>query len=278
MKTNVFEQIDDTHLTLTDWNRLIKGLTVGFSTKSGGVSTGEFTSLNLGLHVQDQPEDVSENREVLAKSLSFPISRWVFAEQVHSNRIVKVNKSSCGKGRLSYEDGLAACDGVYTTEKGVMLSLCFADCVPLYFIAPKHSLIGLAHAGWKGTVKDIAGEMVRKWRLNEGIDTDDIYVAIGPSIGDCCYVVDDHVISSIDKRVLDYKPLPYKPLANGKYQLDLKLLNEYYLRNAGILKKNVLVSDLCTSCEKELFFSHRRDNGKTGRMLSFIGINEEVTL
>ncbi|WP_078434420.1 peptidoglycan editing factor PgeF [Metabacillus halosaccharovorans] len=278
MKANVFEQIDATHLTLTDWNRLIKGLSVGFSTKSGGVSTGNFTSLNLGLHVHDQSEDVRENREVLAMSLSFPIRKWVFAEQVHSNRIMKVNKSSCGKGRLNYEDGLAACDGVYTTEKGVMLSLCFADCVPLYFIAPKHSLIGLAHAGWKGTVKDIAGEMVRKWRLNEGIDADDIYVAIGPSIGDCCYVVDDRVISSIDKRVLDYKPIPYKPLANGKYQLDLKLLNEYYLRNAGILKENVLVSDLCTSCEKELFFSHRRDNGKTGRMLSFIGINEEVTL
>ncbi|WP_226528222.1 peptidoglycan editing factor PgeF [Metabacillus niabensis] len=278
MKANVFEQIDDTHLILTNWNRLIKGLTVGFSTKSGGVSTGNFTSLNLGLHVQDQPEDVRENREVLAKSLSFPIKKWVFAEQVHSNRIMKVSKSSCGKGRLSYEDGLTACDGVYTTEKGVMLSLCFADCVPLYFIAPKHSLIGVAHAGWKGTVKDIAGKMVKKWRLNEGVDADDIYVAIGPSIGDCCYVVDDQVISSIDKRVLDYKPIPYKPLANGKYQLDLKLLNEYYLRNAGILKENVLVSDLCTSCEKELFFSHRRDDGKTGRMLSFIGINEEVTL
>ncbi len=278
MKANVFEQSDKTHLTLSAWNNLLNGLKVGFSTKSGGVSTGDFRSLNLGLHVQDQPEDVKENREILANSLSFPLENWVFAEQVHSNKIMKVGKSSCGKGRHIYEDGISACDGFYTTDQGVMLSLCFADCVPLFFIAPKHSLIGVAHAGWKGTVKDIAGKMVKLWQSEEKVDAQDIYVAIGPSIGECCYIVDDNVISSIDKQVLVYEKMPYKPLSNGKYHLDLKLLNEYYLRNAGIFKENILVSDLCTSCEEELFFSHRRDNGLTGRMLSFIGINEEVTL
>ena len=278
MEANIFVQRDKTHLTLTDWNELINGLTVGFSTKSGGVSTGNFTSLNLGLHVQDQPEDVKKNRGVLAQALSFPLRNWIFAEQVHSNKIMKVNKSSCGKGIDIYEDGISACDGVYTSEKGVMLSLCFADCVPLFFISPKHSLIGLAHAGWKGTVKDIAGAMVKVWQQAEGVEAKDIYVAIGPSIGGCCYIVDDKVISSIDKRVLEEDTQPFKPLSNGTYQLDLKLLNVQYLRNAGIGNENILVSDLCTSCEKELFFSHRRDKGRTGRMLSFIGINEEVTL
>ncbi|PMC38355.1 peptidoglycan editing factor PgeF [Bacillus sp. UMB0899] len=278
MKANVFEKSDKTHLTLSDWNDLLTGLKVGFSTKSGGVSTGYFTSLNLGLHVQDQPEDVRENRETLAKALSFPLKNWVFAEQVHSDKIMKVNKSSSGKGTHVYEDGVAACDGLYTSEKGIMLSLCFADCVPLFFIAPKHSLIGVAHAGWKGTVKDIAGKMVKLWQQEEEVDAKDIFVAIGPSIGGCCYIVDDKVISSIDKQVLVHGSMPYNPLSNGKYQLDLKLLNEHYLRNAGIFKENILVSDLCTSCEKGLFFSHRRDNGLTGRMLSFIGINEEVTL
>lgn len=278
MIANVFERRDKTHLTLTAWNDLIDGLTVGFSTKSGGGSTGNFSSLNLGLHVKDQPEIVRENREILARELSFPLKKWVFAEQVHSNKIMKVNKFSRGKGIHTYEDGLAGCDGVYTSEKGIMLSLCFADCVPLFFIAPKHSLIGLAHAGWKGTVKDIAGKMVKKWQEDEGVDAKDIYVAIGPSIGGCCYIVDEIVISSIDKHVVKNYPLPYKTLSNGKYQLDLKLLNEHYLRNVGIAEDHILISGLCTSCEEELFFSHRRDNGHTGRMLSFIGINEEVTL
>jgi YfiH family protein len=278
MTAEVFELRDKTHLTLTGWDQFLSGLTVGFTTNSGGFSSGNFTSLNLGLHVHDEPEVVRKNREVLAKALSFPMENWVFAEQIHSNRIIKATKTSCGKGVSSYMDGLTGCDGVYTSEKGIMLSLCFADCVPLFFMVPEKSLIGLAHAGWKGTVKDIAGEMIRMWQQNEGIDPKDIIVAIGPSIGGCCYVVDDKVISSIDKKVLENGPLPYKELSNGKYQLDLKLLNEHYLRNAGIDKDNILVSGYCTSCEEALFFSHRRDNGHTGRMLSFIGINEEVSL
>lgn len=278
MTANSFQLEDKTYLSVSAWDGLINGLSVGFTTKNGGNSVEEFSSLNLGLHVNDQNEIVIKNRDQLAKALGFSLDNWVFAEQVHSNVIKKVTKESKGKGISVYADGLTGSDGIYTSEKGIMLSLCFADCVPLYFIAPEHSLIGLAHAGWKGTVKNIAGEMIIKWNKDEGVNLKDIKVAIGPAINDCCYIVDEKVISSIDKNILEDYPLPYDTVSEGQYKLNLPLLNKYYLLSAGIPDENIITSDLCTSCKSGLFFSHRRDKGKTGRMLSFIGINEEAHL
>jgi YfiH family protein len=271
-----FQLKDTTYLSLSHWEELVEGLTVGFSSKNGGVSRESFSTLNLGLHVNDQLQTVVKNREILARRTSFPINNWVFAEQTHSNQIEKVTKQDCGRGLISYKDGLANCDGLYTSENGVMLSLCFADCVPLYFIAPKRPLIGVAHAGWKGTVSDIGGNMVRTWEKFEGVNPNDIKVAIGPSIGSCCYIVDERVISAINKNVIKHYPIPYSILSEGQYKLDLKQLNKCLLLEAGVKEQNMTISQYCTSCEKDLYFSHRRDEGKTGRMLSFIGINEEA--
>jgi YfiH family protein len=276
MTAEPFQQVDTSFLLLSQWQDIIDGLIVGFSSKSGGVSSGGFSTLNLGLHVGDQPQSVISNRKILAQNTSFPINKWVFAEQIHSTNIEKVSKHECGKGFSSYEDGLSNCDGLYTDEKGVMLSLCFADCVPLYFIEPEKSLIGVAHAGWKGTVMDIGGDMIRRWKSDEGVNSSDIKAVIGPAIGSCCYIVDDRVISSINKVIIQKYPVPFSTISEGQYKLDLKQLNKYLLLEAGVKEENISISQQCTSCEKDLFFSHRRDKGKTGRMLSFIGINKEA--
>ncbi|QGQ46936.1 peptidoglycan editing factor PgeF [Metabacillus sediminilitoris] len=276
MQTETFQQRNTTYLSLEKWENLVEGLTVGFSTKSDGVSKEAFSTLNLGLHVNDQPKSVIENREILANRTDFPLNNWVFAEQIHSTHIEKVTKLNCGRGLYSYDDGLSNCDGLYTAEKGIMLSLCFADCVPLYFLSPQKLLIGVAHAGWKGTVNDIGGNMIRKWTNVEGVNPSEIKVAIGPAIGPCCYIVDDRVISAINKSIIEKYPLTYSKITEGQYKLDLKKLNKYLLLEAGIQEENITVSHHCTSCEKEIFFSHRRDEGKTGRMLSFIGIYEEA--
>ncbi|MGM7720286.1 peptidoglycan editing factor PgeF [Metabacillus sp. Hm71] len=276
MAAEPFQQKDTAFLSLPQWDNLIKGLTVGFTTKSGGVSSDAYSTLNLGLHVQDQPEKVVQNREILASKLSFPTKNWVFAEQIHSTHIEKVSIQDRGRGLTAYKDGLSGSDGLYTKDDGVMLSLCFADCVPLYFIAPEKHLIGLAHAGWKGTVNDIGGEMVRKWINEEDADPKNIKVAIGPAIGHCCYIVDDKVISAINKIVIKKYSVPYRSVSDGQYTLDLKQLNKYLLLESGVKEENITISQQCTSCENDLFFSHRRDAGKTGRMLSFIGINKEA--
>lgn len=263
-------------LFLRPWMELSDKLVVGFTTKNGGFSKEDYETLNLGLHVQDEPSTVVANRQAVADQLKMPLSKWVCAEQVHKNLIVKVTEKDSEKGVYDYKEGIPQTDGIYTNRKELLLTLCFADCVPLYFFAPKHGMIGLAHAGWKGTVEDIGGEMIKRW-TEEGIPLNDIYAAIGPAIEGCCYIVDDRVIDLV-KNVLgaDNNGYPfYTVVGEGQYSLDLKEVNKHLLQKAGVPQDHLLVSDFCTSCREDVFFSHRRDAGKTGRMLSFIGYRED---
>ncbi|MDQ0245599.1 YfiH family protein [Bacillus fengqiuensis] len=263
-------------LFLRPWMELSDKLVAGFTTKNGGFSKADYETLNLGLHVQDKPSTVVANRQAVADQLKMPLSKWVCAEQVHKNLIVKVTEADSEKGVYDYKEGIPQTDGIYTNRKELLLTLCFADCVPLYFFAPKHGMIGLAHAGWKGTVEDIGGEMIKRW-TEEGIPLNDIYAAIGPAIEGCCYIVDDRVIDLV-KKVLgaDNNGSPfYTVVSEGQYSLDLKEVNKHLLQKAGVQEDHLLVSDLCTSCKEDVFFSHRRDRGRTGRMLSFIGYRED---
>lgn len=258
-------------LHLQAWEEL-GPIIAGFTTKEGGVSKGAFQGLNLGLHVNDEVQHVHENRRILSQSLHIPLENWICSEQVHDRHVTKVNKQEKGKGVFSYKDGISCTDGIYTIEQDVLLTSCYADCVPLYFYAPSYGMIGLAHAGWKGTVLGIASEMIEKWN-HEGVPIEDIRVAIGPSIGSCCYVVDDRVLEAARKVIKG--TVPYETISDGQYAIDLKEINRLLCRQAGIKEENLIVSSLCTSCEEQLFFSHRRDLGVTGRMLSFIGFKEE---
>jgi polyphenol oxidase len=275
MKNEPFIQSSDELLLLNKWKTFNHQIIAGFTTKLGGHSEKPFDSLNLGLHVQDDSSCVCLNRKKVAELLSFPLSQWVCAEQVHGNHIVKVTNEHRGKGVFSYSDGISGADGLFTTEKNILLVLCYADCVPIYFFAPKHHIIGAAHAGWRGTVKNICGKMVGIWKTKEKVNPEDIYVAIGPAIESCCYIVDDKVIDQLREVLLENDELPFKVVSKGQYALDLKQANKQLLLQSGIPEQNIEISSYCTSCEKELFFSHRRDKGKTGRMISFIGLKED---
>ncbi|MBM7701785.1 peptidoglycan editing factor PgeF [Metabacillus iocasae] len=277
MNPDIFQLNEhESTMTLQKWTEESKDLIVGFTTKNGGVSHHPFASLNLGLHVNDEKEKVIQNRQIVSDNLNMSLSQWICAEQVHENKIVKVTTRDVEKGVYEYKDGVQATDGIYTNEPNLLLSLCFADCVPLYFFVPNQSLIGLAHAGWKGTVKDIAGNMIRKWVHEENVLAKEIFVAIGPSIGDCCYVVDDRVIEEV-RHVLGYEDsaVSYQIVSEGQYALDLKEVNKLLIQKAGVPTENIITSSYCTSCHEELFFSHRRDKGQTGRMLSYIGFRED---
>lgn len=263
-------------LFLQPWMHMANELVAGFTTKNGGFSQDDYQTLNLGLHVHDAPSTVMANRQEVAEQLKMPLSKWVCAEQVHKNLIVKVTESDAEKGVYEYHEGIPETDGIYTNRKDLLLTLCFADCVPLYFFAPKQGMIGLAHAGWKGTVENIGGEMVKKWTEEEGIPLHDIYAAIGPSIEDCCYIVDDRVIDRIHGALnKEEAQACYSTVSTGQYALDLKEVNKRLLLKAGLSPDRLLLSGLCTSCKEDLFFSHRRDRGKTGRMLSFIGYRKD---
>lgn len=277
MRIEPFMIVKEQFLTIEAWGQFSNQLVVGFTTKNGGKSIDGFESFNLGLHVNDNIENVSSNRRTLAHLLDFPTSRWVCTEQTHNNKIVKITSEHCGLGVFDYNESIKGTDGLYTNDPNILLTLCFADCVPLYFYAPSKQYIGIAHAGWKGSVKDIAGEMVRRWN-EEGIDSADIYTLIGPSIGSCCYEVDNQVINHVKALDIDeeIESLLYKSVNHGKFRLNLKGLNKHLLQKAGIPNKNIISTSYCTSCVKEIFFSHRRDKGNAGRMMSFIGLKEDT--
>lgn len=273
--TEPFKLEKESYLSIIPWENENSTLTVGFSTKNGGFSQGYFSSLNLGLHVNDSDEDVKKNKKTLSNQLQWETKEWVACEQIHSNNIVKVHAQHKGSGLFNYSSSIKGTDGIYTKEKNILLTLCYADCVPIYFWSEPDEMIGVAHAGWKGTVNEIGKKMIEAW-LEEGIKVENIKVAIGPAISSCCYVVNDYVMDKV-KQLIGDKPVDsiWSEIETGQYKLHLQRLNEALLLQVGIKQENIIVSSYCTSCEDDLFFSHRRDEGKTGRMLSFIGLKEE---
>lgn len=260
-------------LSIDKWRSEFPSLVAAFSTKNGGVSEGAFHSLNLGLHVNDDQNSVVKNREILSSACSSNLSQWVFADQVHGASIKSIGHSDRGKGALTYYNAIPKTDGLWTMDRNVFLSLCFADCVPIYFVEPNTQFIGVVHAGWKGTVLNIAGEMINE-AIGAGVDIDRMQTYIGPSIGKCCYVVDDIVIQEVKNCLSETSHASFSEQSIGQYRLDLKAVNEQLLINAGLKKEQIGISPYCTSCEESLFFSHRKDKGRTGRMAAVIGWKE----
>jgi polyphenol oxidase len=259
-------------LTIDGWMNTYSGLTAGITSKHGGVSKGSYKSLNMGFHVGDIANDVCRNRETVANLLDFPLKNWVGAQQTHDIVIRKISKNDRGLGANSYDRAFKGVDGFYTNETGILLTLCFADCVPLFFLAPQSRMVGAAHAGWKGTVGGIARAMITNWE-QEGIRPEDIFVAIGPSICKHCYIVDNRVINLVENILEDVDGKPYNLINGNQYCLDLREANRLILLKAGVPEDNIVVTDFCTSCDN-MFFSHRRDQGDTGRILSYIGWKE----
>lgn len=269
--TEPFIKQDKEYFYIKEWTEIAPDVIAGFTTKNGGYSEGFDGTLNCGFHVGDNQESVRKNRQHLAGKLHFPVNSWVGCEQTHGIRIAEINVEQQGKGSLNYESSIQDTDGLYTNLKNTLLTLCYADCVPIYFFSAKHDMIGIAHAGWKGTVKGIATEMINEWK-KKGIDSSDIQVAIGPSICEKCYVVDKRVINEVDSWLSSGDNIPYNEISAGQYQLNLRKLNQMILEKSGISSENIYMTNLCTSCDLGEFYSHRRDRGNTGRMIGFIGL------
>lgn len=268
---SIFKQTGK-HFALNGWQENSPVIVAGFTTREGGYSQMPYHSLNMGFHVNDDSAAVQENRRHFAEYIGIPIQHWIGTKQVHGTNIVKVTAEDRGRGSLDFDTALPDADGIYTKDEDVLLTSLYADCVPLYFSSPKNKLVGLAHAGWRGTVGKIGPKMIEIWCEKENADVKDIKAAIGPAIGECCYEVDETVITEV-KAALDKseEPTVFSKKNPGKYQLNLQRLNELLFLKAGILPENITISHRCTSCENTTFFSHRKDNGKTGRMMSFIG-------
>ncbi|WP_336761863.1 peptidoglycan editing factor PgeF [Paenibacillus sp. USHLN196] len=271
-------------LYVAPWRDQFEKLTVGFTTRHGGVGNVPYASLNCAYHVGDNPEVVLNNRRLVTEKLGFAAEAWTCGEQVHGKHVAVITAEDRSRGLLDRQSALQDTDGLVTNVPGVLLTSFYADCVPLYFYDPVQQAVGLAHAGWKGTVAGIAVSMVETMEREYGSRRQDIRAAIGPSIGDCCYEVDEAVMQHVrvwfedspvnDKYEDSASKQVYRPVNNGKTMLNLKECNRHIMMKAGIMPDHIECTTWCTSCHPELFFSYRKENGVTGRMASWIGLEE----
>ncbi|MEC9487982.1 MAG: peptidoglycan editing factor PgeF [Halanaerobium sp.] len=241
-----------------------------FTTREGGISIGAYTSLNLGLHTDDNPENVRENRARLAGAFSFMPDAFVCAEQIHGNKVAVVTGKDRGRGAMQNEDALQETDGMVTDNASLPLLSFYADCVPVMVIDRNKRAIGIGHAGWKGTLERIGAELVAQFRRAFNSNPEELEAWIGPAIGACCYEVDDRVSKPFQKEFPFFASI-YQPTEGERGYLDLKETNRRILLKAGLRETRVTVSKLCTSCQQELFFSYRRD-GRCGRMGALLNI------
>lgn len=243
-----------------------------FTTRSGGVSTGYLESLNLGFNRGDDVANVKENYSRVCKALGTSIESVVISKQVHENNITKVTKQDAGNGIIT-PNKWESIDGIYTDEKGLTLVTHYADCVPLFFYAPKCGMIGMAHAGWRGTVNGIGAEMVTIWKDKEQIPLEEIEIAIGPSIGPCCFEVGPEVAEVFIDRFGKADFITFNE-ETGKHHIDLWACNKLVLIEAGIKEENIYCAHTCTCCNDQIFFSHRKTSGQRGTLGAFMTLLE----
>lgn len=240
-----------------------------FSTRLGGVSQGEFTSMNLAFNRGDNPDSVTENYKRLCQSAGFDFETLTASAQDHHTVVRAVTKADVGVGIYKPRD-MQSVDALVTNEKGVTLVTYYADCTPLFFVDTKNKAIALAHAGWRGTVGRIGEKVVGKMHELYGTTPENITAAIGPAISVCCYEVDYPCAEQFLKLSdLDSSKFVF-PKPDGKYMIDLPETNRQILISAGVKPEKITVSDVCTNCNSELLWSHRATKGRRGTMCAFM--------
>jgi polyphenol oxidase len=235
------------------------------TTRLGGVSEEPYKSLNLGYGTGDFSLHVLENRHRMAETANIPLDAFVMANQVHGLHVEIVTQKHRSCGALYKDNSLLATDGMLTNEPELCLFVMGADCVPLIFYDPINTIIGAAHAGWRGTVHNMAGAMVKKMIETFNCNPANIRVGIGPSIGPCCYQVGEEVENAVIKNFGTTDGFLIKPATAENIIFDLWFTNRYQLLAAGIHKENIETSGICTLCNQNHFFSSRGDKGITGR-------------
>jgi len=259
-----FQLGSDGLLRLVAWEKRWPALSAGFTTRATG---------NMAFLDGSDPHAVVLRRETLAHVLGFSFSGFTFAQQIHGTRVQVVDGRQRGAGGGDYRTALPGSDGLSTGLAETVLLLYYADCVPMYFYGPEKDVVALAHAGWRGTTGNMAARMIEHYAHVWGIGPKAVWVAIGPSIGACCYEVDDPVIQAVRKVLPDEWQAVCRP-KEGRWLLDLKELNRRLLMAAGVPQDHICTSRYCTACRQDLFFSYRKEGTKAGRMLAWIGRKE----
>ena len=242
-----------------------------FTTRLGGVSTGYLDSLNIAMHREDAPENVVKNHEILANALGYDVGKVVLSHQIHSDTVRVVTACDClGLDHHLYPE----CDGLITNTPGVALVVFTADCTPILLHDPVTGAVGAVHAGWRGTAMDIAGKAVKAMEATFGCDSANIRAAIGPNIGSCCFETDEEVPRAMVE-TFGSAVEPFIRPTGRKYYVNLKEINRHALFRAGV--HHVDMSNDCTACSPQRFWSHRITRGLRGSQGAIIVCKEKET-
>ncbi len=236
----------------------LKWLKHAFLTRRGGVSPPPYDSLNLSEENGDHQENVIRNKSIIAETFQFDPNRLVLLNQVHKDQILLLkNPQEKLFPPIEY-------DALITNLPDTLLGILSADCLPIFIVDTKKKVISAVHAGRQGTGLRIVVKVLEKMKEEFGCSLKDQWIALGPSIGPCCYEIDEEVF------LHQWEPFS-TPKTSRKWMLDLAKINISQMKKEGIKEGQIFRIDLCTCCHSDLFFSHRKE-GQTGRQLSFIGM------
>lgn len=250
------------------------GLVHGFSTRLGGVSGGYYASMNLQCSgpEPDEWKNVLENYRRFCAALGTDVRDVVRSRQVHKDTVRHVTGADRGKGLFADRDYTA--DALVTDEPGLNLMVFSADCIILLLHDPVTRSIGAVHAGWRGTALDLPAKAVREMERLFGAKPENIRSAVGAGIGPCCFETHDDVpeamLAALGSGAETYMTaLPDRP---GKWSVDLKAINAWRLREAGLAAEHMDVCPLCTACRRDLYWSHRITGPRRGLQGALIGL------
>ncbi len=235
------------------------------SGRDGGFSKGAFGSLNLSFKVGDETELVSKNRNKLAEAFNISPDKLIFPVQTHSSHVKIVTSTT-------RPEDLEDTDAIITAEKGILVSVMSADCVPILLYDTEKKAVAAIHAGWRGTMAWIVKKTIQKMEANYNSDTGNFIACIGPSISEEVYQVGEEVITAVEK-VYGTKMGIISREENGKGFCNLWEANRIQLIKCGVKAENIEVAGLCTFKNSDTFYSYRKDGAKAGRFAAGIMIS-----
>jgi len=241
-----------------------EGFVHGFPERTGGVSTGPRSSLNLGARWGDTRENVDANRKLLAEHAGYDPAQLVATRHVHGTNVWRIGEPLADDAEF---------DGLVCDRPGPVLGAFAADCIPMVFADPEAKVCGAAHAGWRGTVNGVGPNVIARM-VEAGARADQIRVALGPSIGACCFEVGTEVVDAF-RAAFTARSLPERGLVvrgPAKDHIDLRVAARALLESAGVLREHIDDRPPCTKCEGDRFFSYRRDGRQGGVHMGFIGM------
>ena len=264
----IYEKYDLIYLTYD----LSDNIKMGFSTKHGGVSSGQYSSMNLSYNRGDDINNVEQNYKRFKEALELGDKNTYLNHQVHCDRIRVIKQGDA----IGYDKDLQY-DAFITDQSGAALAVIHADCVPVLFFKEENeksrAVIGAAHSGWKGTLLGIASKTAQAMKNEFKVNMNELKAVIGPCICKDCFFIRDDVFSQFEEH-LPWSLKYCTKLEGGQYKMDMKAIIKEELERSGLLKENIMTEGVCTSCNGGLFHSHRRDKGTSGAMAGIICITE----